>query len=156
MNFLGKVHSIGIATVESGAIKALDEVTAIPGKGLVGDRYAAKFEADPSEYGPQKEITLIELEAIEALNREKEIIIQPLNARRNVVTQGVPLNHLVGHEFQVGKVKLKGIKLCNPCAHLESLTERGVLAGLIHRGGLRAQIINEGIIRVGDVVEPTE
>jgi MOSC domain-containing protein YiiM len=64
----------------------------------------------------------------------------------------VPLNHLVGLEFQVGEVRLRGIRLCEPCAHLERLLDKPVVPGLRHRGGLRAQVLTEGVIRVGDAV----
>jgi MOSC domain-containing protein YiiM len=95
---------------------------------------------------------LIEIESIEALVREKNVEITPSAARRNLVTRGVPLNHLVGCEFHVGIVRLRGTRLCEPCQYLEGLTTKGVLAGLIHRGGLRADIISGGTIRVGDLV----
>ena len=68
------------------------------------------------------------------------------------MTRGVPLNHLVGKEFQVGEVRLVGIRLCEPCQYLENLTTKGVLTGLIHRGGLRANIVTGGTIRTGDAV----
>src|SRR5438093_10901328 len=87
---------------------------------------------------------------------DKELAFSPGDARRNVVTRGVALNHLVGEEFLVGGVRLRGIRLCEPCSHLEGLTRRGVLAGLIHRGGLRAQILIGGEIRVGDPIVPTD
>jgi MOSC domain-containing protein YiiM len=95
-------------------------------------------------------VTLIELKSIELLKREKSIAIEPEASRQNVVTRSVPLNHLVGREFQVGAVLLRGMRLCEPCAYLEGLTQQGVLAGLIHRGGLRAEIVTGGTIRVED------
>jgi MOSC domain-containing protein YiiM len=101
---------------------------------------------------PNFELTLIEAEAIEALKRDYDVDLAPGEARRNVVTDGVPLNHLVGHEFQIGEVRVRGIRLCEPCGHLQALTGRPVIKGLRHRGGLRAQILNQGVIRVGDVV----
>jgi MOSC domain-containing protein YiiM len=73
-----------------------------------------------------------------------------------VVTRGVPLNHLVGHEFQVGAARLMGMRLCEPCQYLEDLTTKGLLTGLIHRGGLRANIVSGGAIRVGDSVRETK
>ena len=77
------------------------------------------------------------------------------DARRNIVTRGVALNHLVGKEFTVGNVRIRGIRLCEPCDHLERLTGKPVLKGLLHRGGLRAQILTEGTIHAGDEVVTT-
>jgi MOSC domain-containing protein YiiM len=97
---------------------------------------------------------LIESEAVEALRRDYEIEFEAGMSRRNIVTRGVPLNHLVGREFRVGEVVLRGLKLCEPCGHLEQLTGVRVREGLVHRGGLRAQVLNEGTIRPGDPIEP--
>jgi MOSC domain-containing protein YiiM len=81
--------------------------------------------------------------------------LEPTQTRRNIVTRGVPLNHLVGRQFRVGRdVVLQGVRLCEPCDYLESLTLSGVRGGLIHRGGLRADIISGGTIRVGNRVTP--
>jgi len=80
--------------------------------------------------------------------------LPPAETRRNIATSGVPLNHLVDQEFWVGEVLLRGTRFCEPCRHPEDLTQKGVLAGLIHRGGLRARILTEGPIRVGDVICP--
>lgn len=146
----GHVVSIHIADRAEAPMRSVDHVRAVPGKGLEGDRYFRASGTYSDRPGPAREITLIESEAIDAMARDNELTIHPGDARRNVVTRGAPLNHLVGREFQVGRVRLRGIRLCEPCAHLEGLTRRGVLAGLIHRGGLRAQIVTEGEIRVGD------
>jgi MOSC domain-containing protein YiiM len=150
--FRGNVVSIYIAREAAVAMEYREEVRAVAGKGLEGDRYfdgAGHWSKSP---GVGREVTLIEIEAIEALEREKSIAIAPGTARRNIVTRGVPLNHLVGREFQVGEVRLRGTKLCEPCAYLEGLTRQGVLAGLIHRGGLRTEIVTGGTIRVQDAV----
>jgi MOSC domain-containing protein YiiM len=128
------------------------EVKAVAGQGIEGDRYFDGRGHWSKNPGVNREVTLIELESIEALEREKGIAIAPGAARRNVVTRGVPLNHLVGREFQVGAVRLRGTRLCEPCAYLEGLTQQGVLAGLIHRGGLRAEIVTSGTIRVEDAI----
>jgi len=82
------------------------------------------------------------------------IKLSAMDSRRNIATSGVPLNHLVDHEFWVGPVRMRGSRLCEPCRHLDELTQPGVMAGLVHRGGLRAEILNEGLIRVGDGVRP--
>jgi MOSC domain-containing protein YiiM len=102
--------------------------------------------------GTGRDITLIEIEAIQALDVELGIKLAPGEARRNIVTQGVPLNHLVDKEFCVGDVKLRGVRLCEPCDHLESLTKPKVNPGLVHRGGLRADILTQGTIKVGDEI----
>ena len=80
--------------------------------------------------------------------------MSPAQTRRNIAASGVPLNHLVDQEFWVGEVLLRGTRLCEPCKHLDELTQPGVMGGLIHRGGLRAQILTGGVIRPGDIVQP--
>lgn len=150
----GIVESIFIATVAMQPTEAREQVVAVPGVGLEGDRYALKqgtfFKPEPAF-----ELTLIEAEAIEALHRDYNLELAPGEARRNIVTRGVGLNHLVGKEFRVGTVLVRGIRLCEPCEHLQKLTGRQLVRGLRHRGGLRAQILTEGIIHVGDAVTPT-
>lgn len=131
---------LGAPTVEVG------EVRAMPGKGLEGDRKTSDNNA------PDRQLTLIESEAIEALRRELDLSLLPGDARRQVVTRGVPLNHLVGREFRIGAVRARGLRLCEPCEHLASLTQPKVLPGLVHRGGLRAEILTAGVIRAGDEV----
>jgi MOSC domain-containing protein YiiM len=145
----GSVVSIFLAEAEGAATFAVDEVKAVAGAGIEGDR---TFRPGGDQL-PQDEITLIEQEAIAGLARESGIELEPGEHRRNLVTVGVPLNDLVGEEFQVGPVRLLGIALREPCKYLENLTGRpGLLRGLIHRGGLGAQILKGGTIRVGDPV----
>ncbi|HEV8584293.1 MAG TPA: MOSC domain-containing protein [Methylomirabilota bacterium] len=148
----GSVVSIHV-TPEAGApMVTVPEARAVPGQGLEGDRYATgrgHYSPRPSEGG--REITLIETEAVEAL----DVKLTPAETRRNVATRGVPLNDLVGRVFRVGDVRLRGTRLCEPCTYLEGLLARpGVMAALVHRGGLRAQVLEGGTIRVGDVVRP--
>ena len=123
------------------------------GKGIEGDRYFTKSGTYSGKPGPGREITLIEVESIEALKRDFGLLLNPGDARRNIVTRGVALNHLVGKTFQVGDVVLRGITLCEPCSHLAGLTQREVLPALVHRGGLRAEVVSEGTIHVGDRLE---
>jgi MOSC domain-containing protein YiiM len=132
-------------------MRAVQQAEAIPGVGLEGDRYANR-QGTFYKPEPDFELTLIEAEAIEALGREYGVELAPGEARRNVVTRGVPLNHLVGREFRIGAVKIRGIRLCEPCDHLQRLTGHPVIKGLRHRGGLRAQILSQGAIRVADLV----
>ncbi len=149
----GYVVSLHTTTAEAQPMIDIDEAHAVPGKGLEGDRYFLGTGHFSHNHGPSYEVTLIEVETIDALNEENEgPAIHPRDARRNIVTRGVPLNHLVGHIFQVGEVRLRGIRLCHPCLHIAKITHHTLLSGLIHRGGLRAQILTDGIIHVGDPV----
>ena len=137
---------------------SVNEVHAVPGKGLEGDRYfrqVGTYSGRPGPAGlpPAREVTMIEIEAIEALKRDYGIELGLGDSRRNIVTRGVPLNHLVGREFHAGKVSLRGVRLCEPCAHLERLTHKELLRALVHKGGLRAQILTDGIIRVLDNIQ---
>jgi len=147
----GTVESIHIASTAEEPTQALDQVQAIPGVGLAGDRYANR-QGTFFKPLPDFELTLIEAEAIEALKRDYGVDLAPGEDRRNIVTCGVPLNHLVGREFRIGEVKIRGIRLCEPCDHLQRLAGRPVIKGLRHRGCLRAQILSPGVIRVGDAV----
>ena len=135
-------------------LRSREKVQAVPGKGLEGDRYfycaGTYSEETPS---PDRELTLIEIENIEALKRDFGIELAPSETRRNIVTRGVSLNSLVGVEFYIGDVKVRGIRLCEPCTHLEQLTGKRVMEALVHKGGLRAQILTAGKIRVGDTIK---
>ena len=150
--FEGRVVSIFVAGKAGAPMEARGEVKATPGRGIEGDRYFEGTGTWSNHPGEGREITLVEMEAFEGLARERNIALKPGETRRNLVTLGVPLNHLVGKEFQVGNVRLMGIRLCEPCHYLEEMTTKGVLAGLIPRGGLRANVLTSGIIRVGDSV----
>ena len=150
MSHEGKVIAICIAPKGGETMVAVDAVRAITGKGLEGDRYANRIGTFSDTPGTGRQVTLIEAEAIESLTREYDVEINPAESRRNLVTRGLPLNHLVGQEFLVGSARLRGLRLCEPCNHLETLTRPGVRGGLVHRGGLRADIIEGGIIRTGD------
>lgn len=148
----GQVESIHIAPEAKASMRRVDQVEAVPGAGLEGDRY---FLKQGTFYKPEPdfELTLIEAEAIDAMKRDYKTDLPAGDARRNVVTRGVPLNHLVGREFTIGDVKVKGIRLCEPCSHLEALVSLPVIKGLRHRGGLRVQILTQGVIRTGDVIK---
>ena len=147
----GTVESIHIASTAQGQTQSVPHAVAVPGAGLEGDRYALKLGTFYKP-APDHELTLIEAEAIEALRRDYQVELASGDARRNIVTRDVPLNHLVGREFAIGEVRIRGIRLCEPCDHLQKVTGMSVIKGLLHRGGLRAQILTQGTIRVGDVV----
>ena len=148
----GMIVSIHIAPSAAGPMVSVEQVRAVAGQGLEGDRYFNRTGTYSKKSAPDREVTLIEVEAIEALAREYKIALEPGAARRNIVTRGVPLNHVVGRKFRVGEVTLLGVRLCEPCSHLERLSHPGVREALIHRGGLRAQILTDGTIRVGDSI----
>jgi len=150
--FEGTVVSINIAPEAEAPMQSVSEARAVPGRGLEGDRYFDQ-KGTFSKPQPDRELTLIEAEAIEALKRELGVDYGLSDSRRNVVTRGVPLNHLVGREFWVGEVKARGLRLCEPCSHLQKLSHEKVLPGLVHRGGLRAQILTEGTIRIGETIK---
>ncbi len=123
-------------------MQSVEAAAAVAGQGLQGDRnFGAKRVED--------QVTLIEREAVIALNRDYGVELAPGDARRNLVTDGVALNHLVGREFTIGDVRLRGIRLCEPCNHLQKLTGAKVLPGLVHRGGLRAEILTGGRLSPG-------
>ncbi|MDP9158934.1 MAG: MOSC domain-containing protein [Acidobacteriota bacterium] len=147
----GRIESIYIATEAKAPTRLVDCAKAVPGVGIEGDRYANR-QGTFFKPEPDFELTLIEAEAIEGLWADYAVALSPGDARRNLVTRGVALNHLVGRDFKIGGVAVRGIRLCEPCSHLQALTHLPVIKGLRHRGGLRAQILSEGNIRIGDEV----
>ncbi len=148
----GIVAALLLAAEAEAPLIRVEEARAIAGNGLAGDRYA-KGKGTFSGSGRGYELTLIEAEAIDALATEG-VELPWEDARRNVVTRGIELNALVGRRFRIGNVECVGRRLAEPCAHLQKLAPAGVLSGLVHRGGLRADILGGGTIRVGDPVAP--
>jgi MOSC domain-containing protein YiiM len=138
----GSVEGIHVAAAESELPRPVDAVD-VTDAGVVGDRY-----------GEARNLTLIEVEALEGLIADTGIELSAAESRRQVLTRGIRLNDLVGQRFTVGGVECVGEELCEPCAHLQKLTKPGVLRGLVHRGGLRADIVSGGRIAVGDAVAP--
>ncbi len=136
---------------------ACTAVRAVPGRGLKGDRYfsgTGTFSHQPQR--PDFELTFIEQEQIEAFAAASALPFTALHARRNIVTAGVKLNDLAGREFFVGHLRVRGIRLCEPCNYLTKISFPETLKGLVHKGGLRAQILSEGVVHVGDVIRPME
>ena len=149
----GKVTGIFVAPSAEAPMVAVGDVRAVPGRGLEGDRYFDAAGTFSKGHQLDGELTLIEAEAIEAFGRECQSAFGPADARRNLVTRGIALNDLAGREFTVGGVRVLGHGLCEPCRHLRKLTgQTAILEGLEHRGGLRAQILTPGIVRVGDEI----
>jgi hypothetical protein len=153
----GKLVAIYVAPEEGAPMESRDEVKACAGKGLDGDRYAtaAGTFSGVRRSDAERAVTLIEREAVERAAAEHGIELAEGETRRNLVTEGIALNDLVGHDFSVGDVRMRGIDLAHPCAYLEEKTRPGVRKALIDRGGLRAEILDDGPIRVGDSITPT-
>lgn len=150
----GAVVSIHVTDAAGEPMRTVGEVRAVAGSGLEGDRYHEGKGFYSYHSGPEREVTFIEEETIETLRRDHNLELAPGETRRNVVTRGTPLNHLVGREFRVGEAVLRGVELCEPCEHLVNVTgKRSLLPNLIHRGGLHAQVLASGEIRTGDEIE---
>jgi MOSC domain-containing protein YiiM len=136
------VEAIHVGPEAAGPLSAVGSARAIAGKGLEGDR---KFFGGGAR--PGQALTLVEAEEVEAAGL-------PAGAtRRQVTVRGVRLNDLIGKRFLVGEVECYGVELCEPCAHLQSLTRPGLIKDLVHRAGINADILSDGVIRVGDPVE---
>src|SRR5258705_6042192 len=150
---MARVVQILTSEAPGARMESRPEVRAVPGKGLEGDRYFAgigTFSPDPQK--PDFELTLIEQENIEAFARDYGLPFTAMHARRNIVTEGIRLNDLACKEFYLGQVRVRGIRLCEPCSHLAKVSFAETLQGLVHKGGLRAQLLSEGAIRVGDTI----
>src|SRR5437764_13813592 len=155
--FRGQVVAIYTAPEKGAPMESREGVEATTGIGLDGDRYArGEGKYTRSDDDGKRAITLIEREAVTAAGREYEIEIGEHEARRNLVTEGVPLNHLVDRTFRVGDVVLRGFKLAEPCTYLEGLTRPGVRRALVHRAGLRAGCTQGGTGSGGEPVEVVE
>jgi MOSC domain-containing protein YiiM len=149
----GQVVAIHVAATPGEAMQAVGAVEAIEGVGLAGDRYAAGAGTYSADAGPQRQVTLIESEALAAIAAESGIELAPGATRRNITTRGVALNHLVGREFTVGGARLRGVELCEPCGYLQrTLGVNRLVHALTHRAGLNAEVLRGGEIRAGDAV----
>jgi MOSC domain-containing protein YiiM len=136
---MGVVDGITLVVDETGTTRTVDAVDAEAGRGLEGDHHS--------------DLTLIAAEALDGLREDTGIELTGEHTRRNVLTRGIDLNALVGQRFTVGEVEAVGVELSEPCSKLQKLTEPGVLRGLVHRGGLRAEVLSSGRISIGDTVE---
>jgi hypothetical protein len=150
---VGVVEALLTAARAEEAIQTHASVELCAGRGIVGDRYfdgTGTFSAS-EKHG--QELTLIEGEVLDAL-RDEGLDLTPADARRNIVTRGIDLNALVGKEFQLGAARCLGRRLCEPCSHLQRLTGRALLRPMVHRGGLRADILASGVVEIGDSIRP--
>ena len=144
---MGKVIEIGIANSKGNQTQNINKVEAIKGKGLQNDR---KFDENNQK---ERQITLIEIENINYFNKISKTNIPPLDFRRNIVTENIRLNDLVGKEFIIGSVKLKGHDLCRPCKYLQDkLKQNNFVKEFLRKGGLRCEILSSGMINIGDKI----
>ncbi len=145
------IVQIFVCTEAAGLPQAVETASAVPGRGLEGDRYFAGSGTWSYEPSLWSDLTLIESEALKAV-AAAGLDLAPGEARRNVVTVGVDLASLIGHRFRIGEVELMGERPCDPCRHLDRLTGKPAKSALAGRGGLRAQILTSGTVRVGDPI----
>jgi MOSC domain-containing protein YiiM len=150
----GRLLSIHIAGEASAPMQTLAEARLIEDYGLEGDRYATGRGTYSNKPHQDRQCTLIEVETLEALERDHGLSLAPEESRRNLTVRGVPLNHLVGRQFRVGEVVLFGGRLNVPCQYLDDLLGRKLFKPLMNRSGLNCRIIRGGTIRPGDVVLP--
>lgn len=137
-------------------MQSFPELTLVAGRGIEGDRYMIGNEAGFYSHKPEegRQVTLFEIETLEALARDKKITMLPEEHRRNVTVEGVPLNHLVGRRFWLGETLLEATRLSTPCRHIEEILGKSVFDPLINRAGLNCRILQGGVVRLGDPVLP--
>ena len=135
------VEAIHLGAERVPELWTVEETSAVAGKGLEGDRH---FRAEGA--APGQALTLVEAEVVEDAG------LAPGETRRQLTVRGVRLNDLIGKRFRVGEVECYGVELCEPCSHLEAMTRPGIIKELAHRAGINADIVSDGVIRVGDTV----
>jgi MOSC domain-containing protein YiiM len=151
----GRVEVIALAERATGDMHTVDHTNALANRGLEGDRYAAKAGTftPANDTARGHDLTMIEAEVLDDLTLPDGGSLGYAQARRNIITRGIDLNALVGRRFRVGNVECLGQRLCEPCSHLERLTTKGALRELIHRGGLRADVLSDGEVATGALIE---
>ena len=150
----GRVKGIYIAPKMGANVSGHQKVSVRAGKGIEGDRYFTNTGKNRSNYKgePDWEITLIESEVIAAFNQDTGNKFHESDFRRNLVTEGIRLNDLVGKTFNINGVSFFGVQLCEPCASLQKRLAVKILPDLVGKGGLRAQIRGVGLVNVGDAI----
>ena len=152
----GKILNLLISKDPQSPMQNVNQIVLEEHKGIFGDRYYNQIGtySNKGKIEPDRDVTLIEIEKIIALNKEHNLNITVEDFRRNIVVTNCDLNSLVGKEFQIGEVLLKGIRLCEPCEYLsDKLNEEKTLTQMIQKAGLRAQIIKGGSINLTSQIE---
>jgi MOSC domain-containing protein YiiM len=144
----GRVEAIFLSTQHGELPAPVERAEARAGRGLDGNRY---YWSDGDAPAGQA-VTLIAAEAVEAVAAEGVVSVSAAATRRNVLTRGIDVNQLVGKRFRIGDVECEGVELCEPCRDLEAMTQPGVIKAFVHRAGLNADILSDGVISVGDAV----
>jgi MOSC domain-containing protein YiiM len=148
----GRIEAIHLSDVAGGVMRPVSRVRAVAGVGLEGDRYATARGTYSPEPRPDRQLTLIEAEEIEGLAEREGIRLESGETRRNVSTRGIRLIELVGRRFRIGSLDCEAIRLCEPCQYLNDTIGKPILKPLAHRAGLRAVILTDGEIAVGDEI----
>ncbi len=149
----GTITGIFVSPEAGAPMRALNQVEAVAGQGLDGDRYGIGEGFMSGRRGGGLDLTLVEEEALATLSTENGVEITAADSRRNLATRGVDLTALVGRRFRIGDVTCQGVRLCEPCVRIEQLIGKPFVRPMVHRAGLRADILSSGTLRVGDRVE---
>ena len=145
---MSKVFKLGIANDNNKKIQEVESINVLANKGIVGDRHFDDYN------DPYCQLSLIESENIDYYNTKFGLNINYVDFRRNIITRGIQLNHLVGKKLKIGNVEVEGIDLCRPCKHLtEILNQENILKEFLRKGGLRCQILSSSKILVGDTIK---
>lgn len=148
----GVVYAIYITARARQPLETVQQVQALPGRGLEGDRYCLGRGSLSRWPGAARQVSLIEREVLDDVLSQTGIDLHEGRSRRNIVTERMTLAELKGQTFRIGTAILRGVGLCQPCGYLERLTAAGTFAALKGRGGLRAEVLSEGVIGVGDAI----
>jgi 8-oxo-dGTP pyrophosphatase MutT (NUDIX family) len=153
---VGRVEHIHVAAKAGAPMRSLQQAAARAGVGIADDRYSVGEGHYSGNSRVSRDLTLVEAEVLESLKRDLGIAIGPGGTRRNIATRGVELAQFVGREFMIGEVRCRGTSLCEPCQYLADLVGQPIVRPLVHRAGLRADVLTDGNIRVGDPIVPIE
>ena len=149
----GTLTDLFVAPEAGAPMRRATEATALPGRGLDGDRYAAAAGSFSRWPSPGRAVTVISAEALAEAEAEFGVSLMEGEHRRNLIVTGVPLAEMKGVEFQIGEVGFRGAQICAPCKYLVRVTgQEDIFQALVRRGGLRAEILTDGVIRRGDAV----
>ena len=154
MPWEGSVVALHSCAAAAEAMRAADTLNLLAGRGIEGDRYmlgTGTYSAKPEE---GRQVTLFEVETLDAILRDYCTVLTPAEHRRNVTVAGVPLNHLVGRRLRIGGTLLEATRLSIPCRYIEEVTGKSIFKALMHRSGLNCRILEGGPVRVGDAVAP--